>query len=191
MAAHLYVILLLPLMMSSACASGKAAPASKAGVGAPGTFESREHGIRFRYPADWKPRPSKDYVLLAEPGSGVERSSGEVDGGPRLTLDVPDLPPHLPFMLTLKAVRNGYVDDLRKRLKEMRVEDEREWQAPGAKATRLLVCGRGAKGERSVAALLMIHDDGVYIVSAESAKVLFPRVREAFDTVAGSLEWLK
>src|SRR5437773_1565719 len=89
------------------------------------TYENSNAHFRLQYPADWTPQDDKDYVLaLYPPGA----KPGDLTR--RLTVDVPSLPPHLPGMITMGEVKNGYLKDLRKKLTGMNVSEDVEQQLP-------------------------------------------------------------
>src|ERR1700746_2776121 len=54
------------------------------------TFENKKAGIRFKYPADWK--PDKAQTALFDVAAPAEDTKGYAT----LTLDVPYIPPHIP-----------------------------------------------------------------------------------------------
>src|ERR1700734_1764694 len=66
------------------------------------TFQDSGGLIRLQYPAEWKKKDDADYVLSLTNGSQL------------FTLDIPDLPVHVPGMIPLSLVVNGYIDDLKK-----------------------------------------------------------------------------
>src|SRR6266550_4669335 len=114
-------ILAVPVMVSSAvtCARKQAAPPAVAAIQAgAGEFESRAGHFALRYPADWSSKPTREYTLLLE-----QRFTAEAA---QVTVDVPYIPPHLPGMMTMKLVANGYVSDLKKRLSGFSVVQEHD-----------------------------------------------------------------
>src|SRR5688500_10322690 len=70
-------------------------------------------GIRLSYPSGWSPVPSAELVLLLAPSPASKTV---------VSLDVPKLPPHIPGLIPLGAVVNGYVDDLKKQDPHVNVE---------------------------------------------------------------------
>src|SRR5436190_2081500 len=85
-------------------------PAGGAAGGA-GKFERPDLGVRLEWPEGWAQHKSADFVLLLRPAA---KGRGDEASAPSLSLDVPDLPPHIPGMIPIGSVRNGYLDDLRK-----------------------------------------------------------------------------
>lgn len=162
-----------------------AAPAESAGEKKEGmaTFSSDKLGITFALPAGWVKKENKDYELMLVP----EKGGAE---GTELTLDVPDLPPHVPGMIPIGSVRNGYVDDLKKAHPAVTVKDEPVTVA-GAKAKRVEVIWKKDGVEYQDTAVLMVHGDRVYILRAASAAKDADQVREAFDGVVKTVGWKK
>lgn len=163
-----------------------AAPATTTTTTTTTVFARPKLGIQLSYPAGWDVRPSTDYELLLTP-------AGAGDGGETcMSLDVPDLPFHLPGMIPIGAVRSGYLDDLRKQAPSLATED---LVAPdvGASSSRM-VRSRwkpGAGEEMEETALLMVHGDRVYIVRARSDARRAAETRAAFDGVVRSVRWIK
>ena len=68
----------------------------------PIAFVSTAKGVGLEYPPDWKPIPSSDYMLLLVPVGGSSSNERSI------SLDVPDLPLHVPGMIPINSVVNGY-----------------------------------------------------------------------------------
>src|SRR5688572_17346357 len=97
-------------------------------------FASREHGIRLSYPADWEAVQYSDpeYILVLVPSaSEAERNN------PVVSLDVPKLPPHIPGLIPLGMVVNGYADDLKKQYPGVKVNPPVSTKVAGANARRV------------------------------------------------------
>ena len=153
-----------------------------------GTFDPPDLGVALRWPSGWEQRPSRDSVLLLAPAKATTRDGGEP---PSIALDVPKLPPHIPGLIPIGSVRNGYVDDLRKNQGAIKTTDLKPPPIPAA-AARLVRSTWGSQGhEYQETALLMVHADRVYILWARSALSEEPTVRSAFDEVSRSLKWTK
>src|SRR5438876_5394298 len=163
-------------------AGTRPAPAQEAAA-APGTFDRPALGVRLDWAAGWVQRPSNDYVLL------LTRAGAEL---PSLSLDVPDLPPHVPGLVPIGSVRSGYLDDLRKSVGPIKIANLTPPAIPAA-ATRFVrstwTDSRGQSGQET--ALLIVHADRVYILRARSPVSDEPAVRAAFDQIVGSLKWTK
>lgn len=144
-----------------------------------GTFHNDELGVGLEVPKGWRTRPSEEYVLLVSP-------EGKTD--PSISLDVPDLPAHVPGWIPLNLVKEGYLDDLKKQWPGAKVQEDTSARVPGAKARRVhVLSGDGKKQEFAV---LMVRDDRVYILRGTG-----PGDEEAlgktFDEVLSSLRWGK
>lgn len=170
---------------------------SPQGAAASHTFQTKDHRLQLQYGPDWVPTPSDDYVLMLVPrtrGGNAPASapSGSTAMPPTsITLDVPDLPFHLPGMITINRVRNGFVDDLKKQAgPSLKVREELVGAAmPGTNARRLSCTWQSHGASREEDALLMIHSDRVYILKFDSSAGDVPAVRDAFERIIASLQW--
>src|SRR5438552_659890 len=97
-----------PQSAPGAAASSSTQPATQAVLrpattrSAGGTYANVKAGIRLDYPAAWAPRPSNDFELLLTPAR-------EAVGERSISLDIPDLPPHVPGMIPMALVKKGYL----------------------------------------------------------------------------------
>ncbi len=150
----------------------------------PQTFDSTTAGIRFAYPADWTTRPatgSTVFKAASPPAAG---------GSAVLTLDVPTLPAHIPGFLPIGLIVNGYIDDVKKRLPDAS-GTPRDVTIPDATARRVTLTGHDAAGRASTDdALLVVHADRVYILSADADPAGRPAATAALDAAIGSIRWL-
>ena len=153
-----------------------------------GTFDRPKLGVRLNWPSGWTEQTSKDFVLLLS-RDGADEAGGEK---PSISLDVPDLPPHIPGMIPIGSVRGGYLDDLRKSVGRIQTTDAPPPPVPAA-ASRLVrsTWTDSAGRQRQETALLMVHADRVYILRARSATPDEPGVRAAFVEIVRSLKWTK
>lgn len=159
------------------------APATLGFTGAKGDFS-------LTYPRAWVSHKNPDYVLQLLPASKAPPPRA---GSPATTIqfDVPELPPHLPGMIRMHLIQNGYVDDLRKSHPGLKVEETVDRAVPGAQA-RLVRCTWEANGKAYTdVALMMIRAGRVYILSADARTDALPETRATFDEIASSLHWLK
>jgi len=165
--------------------SATSLPATQVFTGAHGDFH-------LSYPLTWTSRPSADYVLQLIPSPKASAAATHpVDPATTIQFDVPDLPPHFPGMIRLDLIQHGYVDDLKKSHKGLKVEETTDRTVPGAKA-RLVRCTWQSAGKSYTdVALMMIHDSSVYILNAEADSVSLPETRAAFDQIAESVRWGK
>ena len=73
------------------------------GIGA-ASYANERLGIALALPAGWTARASRDYVLELEPAGALGAGRREI------SVDVPDLPPHIPGLIPMGLVKNGYVE---------------------------------------------------------------------------------
>jgi hypothetical protein len=153
-----------------------------------GTFDRPKLGVRLNWPPGWTEQTSKDFVLLLSRG-GADDAGGDQAS---ISLDVPDLPPHIPGMIPIGSVRGGYLDDLRKSVGRIQTTDAAPPPVPAA-ASRLVrsTWTDSAGRQQQETALLMVHADRVYILRARSAASDEPGARAAFDEMVRSLKWTK
>lgn len=148
-----------------------------------GTFRSDPLSVELTYPAGWVAKKSPDFVWMAVPTTGSPAADA-------LSLEVPSLPMHVPGMIPIGLVRNGYVDDLKKDKTSFATKDSTP-TIPSAKA-RLVQSTWTEQGQpKFETALLLVHGDRVYIVRANGLTADESRVAAAFDEVSRSLKWLK
>lgn len=169
-------------------ASGPAGPvlaASTASSTQPAAFVSTSRGVRLEYPAGWKPVASSDYLLLLLP------IDGSSSGARSISLDVPDLPLHVPGLIPLHRVAGGYLDDLKQHHPGLRVEESASYPVAGAKARRVRSTWSDSGLPFVEQAQIMIHGDRVYILRANDDAGGFPETFHAFSQVADSLRWTK
>jgi hypothetical protein len=151
----------------------------------PVLYENRDRGIRLEYLGDWQRVTSADYVLRVVPAG---QSGGEIE----LTLDVPDLPPHLPGMIPLGLVEKGYLDDLKKNHTGLNVLGRSDHAVPGARARLARSTWPTADGGLwAEDALVMVHGDRVYILRLTGPAAAVEAQRPAFDETARSIRWIK
>jgi hypothetical protein len=148
-------------------------------------FESRKLGIALSYPPGWVKLESKDYALVLAPISLAGAA------GPSISLDVPELPFHLPGMIPIALVKNGYLDDLRKQYGQIETQEQPAPQIERAE-TRLVHSEYAVNGKLfTEKALLLIHGDRVYILRATAEADGAAPAFAAHKAIAKSLTWLK
>ena len=144
------------------------------------TYHCPTADIQFDYPADWE--TNKAHTALF----AVSKDQCS------LNLDIPKLPWHPPGMITLKMVASGYEDDLKKNQLHDAVEEEDcPLQIPGAKACRITTCGHDNGKPMFDIAVVMLHADRVYILSADCDESGEEKTRKTLDEAVGSLKWAK
>src|SRR5207244_32619 len=120
------------------------------------TYENSSGHFKLQYPADWNAKDDPDFVLAIYP---PELKPGDLTR--RITIDLPHIPPHLPGMITMDKVKNGYLKDLKKNLMEMKVTEDSQQQIPRSRSQRVVVSGKLKGQPRTLAALLIIHSEHV------------------------------
>lgn len=152
---------------------------------APVQWSDAHKNLKLSYPGDWKAKKNPDYELLIVPAG----AAGGDDR--RITMDVPDLPPHLPFMIQMSRIEHDYIQDLKKEHPDLQVKDSAEAKVPEstARLVRSVWHQDGAACDDVV--LLMIHASGVYILDARTPDARLGPTRAAFDSIRNSLVWTK
>ncbi|HEX2971914.1 MAG TPA: DcrB-related protein, partial [Tepidisphaeraceae bacterium] len=128
----------------------------------------------------WTTKPSQDYVLMLVSAAGQS-----------ISLDVPDLPVHLPGMIPIGLVKNGYLDDLRKRVGSLTVVEDAPRQFPDANAHLVHTTWSNGGQEFVEVTQLFVHNDRVYIIRSDSTADAYEATRAAFDAVVQSIRWIK
>jgi hypothetical protein len=161
-------------------------------------YDGSKEGFRLSYPADWKQRRTEDFTLLLVPLKTPDSKAKDTDlAGPRISVDVPDLPPHFPGMITLGLMESNYLSDQKKRFTDMKVMEKTDLKVPKTSARRLVLAGHAKNADGSAGAsytvvtLLEIHADRVYLPSAEAKTEDYPAVRAEFDQIVASMVWTK
>lgn len=161
-------------------------PAADPPATKPTVFARPKLEIQLAYPPGWEARANKDYELFLKPA----RSGG--GGDTLMSLDVPELPFHVPGMIPIGSVRSGYLDDLKKQVGAMTTED---LPAPnlGASSARMVRSRWKTPSGEGVeeTALLMVHADRVYLLRERASDGHAEETRAAFDEVVRSVRWIK
>ena len=149
-----------------------------------GTFS--KSGISLAYPVGWIAVPDKDYELLLKPVAPIS-----AEGNPVITLDVPELPFHLPGMIPMGLVKKGYLDDLKTQVgPTLRTREE---STVVAESKAVLVSSTWQKDgkELSDVALIIVHSDHVYILRVATDAAGQSVNRGVFEEIAKSVRWVK
>jgi hypothetical protein len=155
-------------------------------------FTEKKTGISLTYPSTWSTKPNKDYELLLVPQSQVNGASMGPTNLPNwsISLDVPDLPPHLPGMIPLDMVRDGYVKDLRKSAGSLQTVNLKSPAVQGCKCDMVRSTWHGAADEVETA-LLFVRGDHVYIIRARCRADHEADTRAVFDQIVQSIHWAR
>lgn len=167
---------------AAATAPSVDAPKSNDALG--GNFAYAPAGIELSWPSGWQQTQKEGYEWTIVP---AEKHGADC----WISLDVPTLPLHPPGMIPIGRVESGYLDDLRKQFGNLDTKDLTPPKLPNAKE-RFCRCSWQKDGQSmQQTALLMVHDDHVYIVRARSDADHEQPTRETFDAVVASIKWKK
>lgn len=163
-----------------------AAQPAAASTSAPSTvlWDKSAKGIKLKYPADWQPKKNPDYELMLLP-------AGASKDDRRITVDIPDLPPHLPFMIQMGRVEHDYIQDLKKDHPDLQVQDSVGVKMPESNAKLVRSQWHQNGTVYHDVALLIIHASAVFIVDAQSGEAELPSTRSTFDSMTKSIIWTK
>jgi len=168
---------------SASTATSHAAGSVRAAESKPsGVFDAK--GIRFSLPADWAPKKNPDFELMLLP-------AGSRSDEPRITLDVPELPPHLPWMIQMNRIEHDYVADLKKAHADLKVDDASDVKIPNTVARLVRTTWHEKDQPHDDVALLMIHANAVYILDARAEQAQIEKARAAFEGIRASMKWTK
>ena len=145
-------------------------------------YENRPKGIRLTYPGDWHAVKDPDYELMILP-------NGAANDPRHISLDVPDLPPHFPFMLQMDRIAHDYVQDLRKKHPDLKVAGESDEKLPGCVARLVHTQWHQEKQAFDDVVLVIIHANSVYLLNLQSDAPHLPATRATFDSVENSIRW--
>lgn len=115
--------------------------------------------------------------------------AGATTDEPQITLDVPDLPPHMPWMIQMSRIEHDYLADLKKSHPDLKLQDATDAHVPGATARLVRSNWHQDKTEHDDVVLLMIHASAVYILDARTDAPHLPSTRAAFDSIDASIKW--
>ena len=147
-------------------------------------WDGSAKGVKVKYPADWQPRNNPDYELMLIP-------VGAAGGERRITIDVPDLPPHFAFMIQMGRVERGYIEDLKKDHPDVQINEAIDAHLPECKARLIRSTWHQKNQAFDDVALLMIHAGDVYILDAQTEEATLPATQTAFDLIESSIVWTK
>jgi hypothetical protein len=137
------------------------------------------------YPDGWHRVSVEEYALaLAVDASGAS--------GPMISLDIPDLPPHVPGLIPLGLVTRGYTDDLRKlRGESFRIVSDQRREVGGVTGQQIHSTWRNDQAIHHETALLAVHNDRVYILRATADAEHQTETLAAYEAVLDSIAWLR
>lgn len=163
-------------------AANRAAPPASAPASV--LWDKTSKGIKLHYPADWHPKSNPEYELMLLP-------PGESKGDQRITVDIPDLPPHLPFMIQMSRVEHDYVQDLRKEHPDLKVQQSVGGGVADSTSKLLHSVWHQNGTTYHDRVVLIIHASAVYIVDAQTPETQLDPTVNAFNSIRGSIVWTK
>ncbi len=168
-------------------AAHPAAPVANPAPARPASHVWEARGVRVTVPTGWQEKKNPDYELYLLPVTAPPSS----DEDARVTFDVPDLPPHLPWMIQMSRIEHDYEADLKKTHPDLKVDEAGDAKIPDATARLVKSSWRKDGIRHQDVALLMIHASGVYILGARSTENRASEVNAAFESVRESMQWTK
>jgi len=144
-------------------------------------YTAPKGGFTMAYPRSWQQRPGDCMLTLAP-----SQSPGIED---HLIVDVPPLPWHLPGMITLDRVADGYIADMKKRMQEMTIQSSGDQMLDGAKARRIHATAKQGGKPKVIDAVLAVRNDTVYVLSAVMDAAKENEAHAAMDQVVSSWKW--
>ena len=145
----------------------------------------RAGAMRVAFPAGWALR-------CATTGETKARAvAPPVDGVAVMTLDVPVLPFHLPGLIPVGLVADGYADDVRRKLMpDAAGPPPSDVAVPDARAERVTRTGHDAAGRATVDdAVVIVHGDAVYVLAIDADPVARPAAEAALAAAVASVTW--
>ena len=184
--------LIAPLAGCGDCHAPRGAIASSSATTAPTTqppsagtvaFKSTAAGMQFSYPTWW--HPAKDDTVLTL----VPQNEAAI-GKRTLAIDKPDLPLHIPGLIPLNLVEAGFVDDLKKRYKQVDSVTSAALSIDGANGREIHASGVRDSGPAVVDAAVCVKGDAVYVIDGECDAAYKSQLDAAFEMVIGSIQWM-
>jgi len=159
------------------------APTTQASAADRVAFKNTTARIQLAYPATWHPMKDDTVITLVP---AAESSIGQRT----LVVDKPDLPFHIPGLIPLNLVESGFVDDLKKRYKQVDSVTSAAVTIDGANGRELHATGMRASGPAVIDAAICVKGDAVYIIDGECDAAYKSELDAAFEMVIGSIQWM-
>jgi hypothetical protein len=172
--------MLLAAAMTGCAIHPPAAPPAMAPNFAP--FVSRTAHLRCSYPRSWHPIPDAAILCLVPAGQTAR-------DGQRLVIDTPNLPPHIPFLIPLNLVADGFVDDIKKRYKIVSVSPLLDRPLGGLAGREVNATARDDDVVVVLRALLCVNGDRVFVIDTKTELAGAAAAARIFDAVVDSLQW--
>jgi hypothetical protein len=148
-------------------------------------YDSAKFGLKLTEPAGYSPKPSDDVDLLLVPPNSP---APPIDS---LSLEVPDLPIHIPGLIPLNMVVSGYIDDLKKAHANLTIDQNQTYTIPDAKAWIVQSHWPDSKTTDMESTILIVHGDHVYILRADADAAGKAKTLKDYDAFVKSLQWKK
>ena len=147
-----------------------------------GTFKYDPAAVEISWPAGWKRGTVSNYEWAIVPSKDAGQDQS-------VSMDIPDLPPHIPGMIPVSRVCSSYVKHLGEKNGKVDKQDLTPPSIPDA-SMKMVRCSwsKDGKGWQETG-LLIVHADHVYIFRASSDTEHEKATRETFDKVVQSLKW--
>jgi hypothetical protein len=149
-----------------------------------GRFSYAPAGIDLNWPSGWQQTQKEGYEWTIVP---AEKRAAEC----WISLDVPTLPLHPPGLIPIGRVESGYLDDLKKQYGKLDTKELTPPTLPNAKERFVRAAWQKDGQSMQQTALLLVHDDHVYILRERSDVDHEQPTRETFDAVVSSIKWKK
>jgi hypothetical protein len=150
------------------------------------TFKSKPSAIQFDYPGDWVADKAATACFA------VHCPNSPKAGHATLCLDIPKLPWHMAGLLSVNMVASGYISDLKKhQIQDAVVKEQCPITAGGCTGQRITCCGHTNGNPSMDIAVILIHADQVFILSADSDDAGFETASKTLDAAVASLKWTK
>ena len=165
------------------------APATNVATTDPALFSCPKFGFSIRPPLGWSQiqGASDEAISLVPDGQTGAKDLSIV---PCLKVVVPVLPLHIPGMIPVGSVANGYVNDLRKQNPDLKVDERSVVSISGVSGRRVVTSYTQGKAAWRDVVICIVHKDRVFLILADCPVSDYSAVRAAFDGMVSSLKWI-
>jgi hypothetical protein len=186
-------VLVAIALVAVGCGHRSAAAANPRASTNPATTEASDEGVPYRnakygflmkYPKGWSPRKGDNPEDVLTVDQDADKHTE-----PEITVSVPKLPPHIPGMIPMGSVESGYVDDVKKRMKNVKEVDTKTVKVDGVSARRFVITGQDKSGKRKLVVLAMMKGDHLFVLTGEGPENEFATVETGFEQVVRSWKW--
>jgi hypothetical protein len=165
-----------PQTMSAAATMPATTQANAAGQ----TRKYEGHGFTTEVPSDWKEFKDPQSVIALNGPGGLE-----------LDIAVPHLPPHVPGIIPLPAVQSGYVDDVKKRMTNVKLIESTAPLVCGCHSRRFAIEGTEGDKRKKLLVYAVVNGDHLYVITGEGPADQFDKLVPVVNRVADSWHWTK